>query len=97
MEIDRDEIAGFARKWGVREVSLFGSILRDDFGPGSDVDVLIALQPGRRMTLEADMAMREELSAMFGGRRVDMVRREYLRNPYRKRSILNTREVVYGE
>jgi hypothetical protein len=53
-EIDREAIKEFCRRWGVREFSLFGSILREDFGPGSDVDVLIALREGTTMTLEAD-------------------------------------------
>ena len=96
-EIGREGIAAFCRKWGVGEFSLFGSILREDFGPESDVDVLIALRAGTTMTLEAHMAMREEISGMFGGREVDMVRREYLKNPYRKAEILRTREVMYAQ
>jgi uncharacterized protein len=96
-EIDLQAIRAFCQRWGVREFSLFGSILREDFGPDSDVDVLIALRAGTTMTLEAHMAMREELSRMFGGREVDMVRREYLKNPYRKAEIMRTREVVYAE
>lgn len=95
--VDAPALAEFCRRWGVRELSLFGSILRDDFGPASDVDVLIALRTGITMTLEAYLAMREELSAMFGRRGVDIVRLEYLKNPFRKREILRTREVIYAE
>ena len=96
-EIDREGIRAFCRRWGVREFSLFGSILREDFGPASDVDVLIALRAGTSMTLEAHMAMREEIARMFGGREVDMVRQEFMKNPYRKAEIMRTREVVYAE
>ena len=95
--VDTQTLADFCRRWAVRELSLFGSILREDFKPSSDVDVLIALRAGTTMTLEAYLAMREELSAMFGGRAVDIVRLEYLKNPYRKREILRTREVIYAE
>ncbi|HUO07698.1 MAG TPA: nucleotidyltransferase domain-containing protein [Phycisphaerae bacterium] len=97
LSIDEARLQAFCREYGVAELSLFGSILRDDFSPSSDVDVLITLRPGRTMTLEADMEMREKLSAMFGGRPVDMLRREYLKNPYRKAEILRTREVLYAE
>ena len=95
--IDPQRLDDFCRRYRVAELSLFGSILREDFGPASDVDVLIALCSGVTMTLEADMAMREELSAMFEGRSVDMVRREYLKNPYRKAEIMRTREILYAE
>ncbi len=95
--LDETALAAFCRRYGVRELSLFGSILRDDFGPASDVDVSIALRPDTTMTLEAHLAMREELSRIFAGREVDMVRQEYLKKPYRKAEIMRTREVVYAE
>lgn len=90
------QIAVIARRHHLREVSLFGSVLREDFGPESDVDVLIALQPGHFMTLESHLALRDEFSALFGNRHIDLVRLEYLRNPYRKKAILESREIVYG-
>lgn len=97
LHIDHALIADFCRKYDVAELSLFGSVLRDDFGPHSDVDVLIKMRAGVGMTLEAYVAMREELSAMFAGRGIDLVRREFLKNPYRSAEILRTREVVYAE
>ena len=90
------QIEEFCRKYGVTEFSLFGSILRDDFGPSSDIDVLIALEPGRTMTLELDIEMREAISAMFSGRRVDLVQKRLLTNPFRRHEILRTREIVYA-
>jgi uncharacterized protein len=90
------QIEDFCRKYGVAEFSLFGSILRDDFGPGSDVDVLVALEPGRTMTPESYLDMRDELSAMFGGREIDLVQKRLLANPFRRQEILTTRRVLYA-
>jgi len=90
------QIEAFCRKHGIVEFSLFGSILRDDFGPDSDVDVLVALEPGREMTIEAYLDMRDELSTMFGGRPIDLVQKPLLTNPYRRHEILRTRQVLYA-
>jgi predicted nucleotidyltransferase len=71
-------------------------VLRDDFGPASDVDVLIVLTPGQILTPEKYLDMRDELSAMFGGREIDLVQKRLLKNPFRRREILTTREVLYA-
>lgn len=91
-----NRIEEFCRKYGVQEFSLFGSVLRDDFGPGSDIDVLIALKHGQTMTIEKYLDMRDELSTMFGGREVDLVQKRLLKNPFRRHEILTTREVLYA-
>jgi len=96
IEPQRKQIEAFCKKYGVAELSLFGSILREDFGPESDVDVLIALEPAQSMTLEKYMDMHDELSAMFGGREIDLVQKRLLKNPFRRQEILSTREVLYG-
>ena len=93
--IPTDRIADFCRRWKLAEFSLFGSVLRDDFRPDSDIDVLIQLQPGETMSLEKFIDMRDELIAMFG-REVDLVEKPLLRNPYRRDEILRTREVLYA-
>jgi len=90
------QIEAFCRKYGIAEFSLFGSILRDDFAPGSDVDVLVTLEPGRTMTPESYLDMRDELSAMFDGREVDLVQKRLLTNPFRRQEILATRRVLYA-
>ena len=90
-----DEIAAFCRKWDVAELAVFGSILREDFGPESDVDVLIAFRRGARMTFEGYLDMRDELSAMFG-REVDLVEKRLITNPFRRHEILTTRKVLYA-
>lgn len=89
-------VRAFCQKWGVRELSLFGSVLRDDFRPDSDVDVLVAFEPGVSMTFEGFLAMREELSPLFGGREVDLVERRLVTNPFRRHEILTTRRVIYA-
>jgi len=96
VDVPIDQVQAFCKKWKVRELSLFGSVLRDDFGPESDVDVLVSLEKDQKMTVESFLDMRQELSAMFGGREVDLVQKRLLKNPFRRYDILTTREVVYA-
>ena len=93
--IDRGKIAGFCSRWKILEFSLFGSVLREDFGPDSDVDVLVTFHPDARWSLFDFVDMQEELKALFG-RDVDLVETEGLRNPFRRRSILRSREVIHA-
>jgi predicted nucleotidyltransferase len=95
LDIPLGRIEAFCRKWRVREFSLFGSVLRDDFRPDSDVDVLVSFEPEAPWDLFHLVEMRDELIALFG-RDVDLVEKEGLRNPFRRRAILNTREVIYA-
>jgi len=89
-----DQINDFCQRWKLAEFLLFGSVLRDDFRPESDVDVLIQMRPGEKMTLEKFIDMRDELVAMFG-REVDLVEKPLVRNLYRRREILRTCRVYY--
>ena len=66
IDISQERITEFCRRHHVRKLSLFGSILRDDFGPESDIDVLVEFEPGRVPGL-AFFSMQEELSAVLGG------------------------------
>lgn len=95
INIDENAIQGFCTKWRVRELSLFGSVLRDDFGPDSDVDVLVSFEENSKVSLWDMSTMVDELEALFG-RKVDLVTKEGLVNPYRRYSILTTREVIYA-
>jgi len=95
LEIPHQAIAEFCRKWKVKELALFGSALREDFGPESDVDVLVELQPDHGLDLYDWVDMIEELQAIFG-RKVDLVAKGGLKNPFRRREILRTAEVVYA-
>jgi hypothetical protein len=96
LSITQEQIDAFCRKWHVDEFSVFGSALRPDFRPESDVDVLVSLQSGHAMTLESFLDMRDELSVMFGGRQIDLVQKRLLKNPYRRHEILENREVLYA-
>jgi predicted nucleotidyltransferase len=91
----RDRLAVFCRKWGVGELSIFGSFLGDDARPDADVDILISFDKGAHCDLFDIMAMNEELREIFG-REVDLVEREGVRNPYRRAGILNNRRVIYA-
>ncbi len=95
LPIDRGRIAEFCRKWRVKEFALFGSVLRDDFRPDSDVDVLVRLQPDHGLGLFDWVDMIEELKGVFG-RNVDLVEREGLRNPFRRHAILTSKQVIYA-
>ena len=95
IKVDRNEIAGFCRRHHIRRLSFFGSVLRDDFRPDSDVDVLVEFEPGVRVGLRI-IDMEEELSKMLGGRRVDIVSEKYLNRRLRNR-VLASAEVEYAE
>ena len=98
IEIPREKIEKFCRRWQIKELSLFGSVLRDDFGPDSDVDVLVRFDPEARRTLFDLARMQEELQQILG-RNVDLVSRrgiEMSRNYIRRSAILKSAEVVYG-
>ena len=95
IHLDQDQLAAFCRKWQIRELSIFGSALRDSFGPESDIDLLVSFDPGAGLDLFDLVDMKDELEAHYG-RSVDLVEKEALRNPWRRREILRTREVVYA-
>lgn len=93
--LDREQIEAFCRRWKIEEFSLFGSVLRKDFGPDSDVDVLVSFEPDIPWSLFDWMEMIEELQEILG-REVDVVEKSGLRNPFRRHSILSTRQVIYA-
>ena len=96
--IDSDKVAIFCQKWKITELALFGSVLRADFRPDSDVDVLVTFRPDAEWTLFDMVRMQDELAALFG-RRVDLVSRrgvEQSRNWIRRRAILESAETVYA-
>jgi predicted nucleotidyltransferase len=95
VRIDRQKVAELCRRYGVAELALFGSVLRDDFRADSDVDVLVSFGPEAHPSLLELVELREDLKDVFG-REVDLVERAGLRNPFRRRAILSTAEVVYA-
>jgi predicted nucleotidyltransferase len=95
--IDHEKIAEFCRRWKVTECSLFGSVLRDDFRPDSDVDVLVTFSLDSHWTLFDMARMQQELREIFG-REVDLVSRrgiEASRNYIRRKAILSSAEVIH--
>ncbi len=91
----RKQIVNFCQKWRVKEFSVFGSFLRDDFNESSDVDVLLTFFQEAHHSLFDLVEMQEELKTIFG-REVDLIEKEGLRNPIRRKAILKNREVVYA-
>ncbi len=95
ISIDRERIAEFCRRWKIAELSLFGSVLRDDFRSDSDVDVLVVFSRDARRSLDDFEEMEDELEALFG-RKVDIVQKNLLRNPFRRHHILANRQILYA-
>ncbi len=93
--IPRKKIATFCKRWQVSEFSVFGSAIRKDFRPDSDVDVLVVIEPDAHIGLFELAEMQIELETLFG-RPVDLVEKAGLRNPYRRVEILKTAKVVYA-
>ena len=97
IDLPREEIEEFCRRWKIVEFALFGSVLSEDFRPDSDVDVLVTFAPDSGLSLFDRVAMQDELGNIIG-RRVDLVSKrgiERSRNPLRRRGILGSAEVVY--
>ena len=98
IDIPPDKVAAFCKRWQIVELALFGSVLRDDFGPQSDVDVLVRFDPQARHTLFDLVQMQDELSAALG-RQADVTERvavEQSPNYIRRRSILQSAETIYA-
>ena len=92
-----ERVAAFCQQWQIVELALFGSVLRDDFGPESDVDVLVTFAPSARWSLLDLVRMEDELTVLLG-RPVDLVERaavEQSENYIRRRHILQSLEPVY--
>ena len=98
INIPGETIAEFCRKWKIIEFAFFGSVLRDDFRPDSDIDVLVTFSEDAKHTLFDLVHMEKELKEIFG-REVDIVSRrgiESSRNYIRKNAILSSAEAVYA-
>jgi uncharacterized protein len=93
IDIPMDRLVELCKRWKIVELSLFGSVLRDDFTPESDVDVLLVFADGFRPGIDEYIGMQSDFENLFS-RSVDLVNRKYLRNPFLLNEILNTREVI---
>jgi len=95
IQVEPERIANFCRKWKIAELALFGSALREDFRPDSDVDVLVVFHDDAAWDLFDWVDMIEELKGIFG-RDVDLVDKTAIRNPFRRHHILTHHEVIYA-
>ena len=98
IDMPPEKVAAFCKRWQIAELALFGSVLRDDFGPESDVDVLVRFDPQARHTLFDLAQMQGQLSATLG-RKVDLIEREAVErspNYIRRRAILQSAETIYA-
>ena len=93
--IPKDEIADFCQRWQIKELAIFGSTLREDFRPDSDVDVLVVFKDPTPWDLFDVMDAEEELEQILG-RKVDLVEKRTIRNPFRRQHILKHHEVIYA-
>ena len=94
LALPKDIIAQFCRRNHIRKLALFGSVLHDDFGPESDIDVLVEFEPGARIGFFELYDMEQELSSLFDGRKVDLNTPDCLSKYFRDR-VLSEAEVHY--
>lgn len=94
--IDQERLVGFCRRHHIRRLALFGSVLRADFGPQSDIDVLVEFDPEHIPGLFGIARMERELSAIFGGRQIDLRTAEDL-SRYFRQDVLREAEVQYAQ
>ncbi len=98
IDLPMSAIADFCERWKIREFAVFGSVLRDDFRPDSDIDVLATFEPAAAWSLFDHVDMQNELGRLLG-RRVDLLTRagvERSRNPERRREILESARVIHA-
>ena len=94
IEVPREKVAEFCRRHHIRKLSLFGSVLRDDFRPDPDLDVLVEFEPGHVPGL-AFFAMEEELSGIFG-RKVELSTPKFLSRYFREEAVAQA-ELIYEQ
>ncbi|GAB4174135.1 MAG: nucleotidyltransferase [Geothermobacteraceae bacterium] len=95
IEFSQESLEQFCRSHHVRQLALFGSVLREDFGPASDVDVLVRFEEGHEPGFIRLARMAEDLSAIFGGRKVDLRTPEDLSRYFRE-DVLKHAEIKYA-
>lgn len=96
LAIPGDQISEICRRYRIRKLALFGSVLRKDFGPKSDIDVLVEFEPESKAGLFALYDLERELSALFDGRRVDVNTPKSL-SKYFRDQVLREAEALYEQ
>lgn len=98
IELPIEQIQNFCDRWQITEFALFGSVLRDDFHPDSDIDVLVTFAPEAKRGLSETLQMKDELQTIFG-RKVDFIVKaaiERSENWLRRKNILESAQVIYA-
>ncbi len=98
IELPMQQIQEFCDRWQITEFALFGSVLRDDFRPDSDIDVLVTFAPTAKRGLSETLQMKDELQALLG-RKVDFIVKAALDrsdNWLRRKNILESAQVIYA-
>ena len=95
IQLPLKQIEEFCRKYGVQELSLFGSVLRDDFDDQSDIDVMLQFKPECGFSFENTPDIQDDLERIFS-RPVDVIEKGKIRNAFRRHAIMNNRRVVYA-
>ncbi len=99
IKLPRSRLSAFCKRWQVAELALFGSALREDFHPESDIDILVSFLPNAHPSLFDLVRMQNELEALFN-RKVDLVERKAIEdseNYIRRKNILSTARVIYAQ
>jgi hypothetical protein len=99
LNLSTDDINSFCHRWQITELALFGSVLREDFRPDSDIDMLVSFHPQAPWTLLDLVTMQQELESITG-REVDLIEKKVIensRNPIRRRNILDSAQVIYTD
>lgn len=94
LKVGESSIVQFCQRWQVRELALFGSVIRDDFSADSDVDVLVVFKPACRCDAIARVDMQNELAQLFG-RDVDLTEKRLIKNPVSRAEILRSHRIIY--
>lgn len=95
IQIPVEKLADFCRRWKITELALFGSVIQHNFGPNSDIDILVTFARDTHYSLFDLAQMQIELREIFG-REVDLIEKASLRNPFRRSHILKNLEIVYA-
>ena len=96
LSIPRQQLSAFCQENGIKRLAIYGSALREDFGPDSDIDVLVEFEKDRIPGLMGVAGMEIELSSLFSGRKVDLRTPEDL-SPYFRQDVLDAAEVQYAQ
>ena len=96
ISVDQEQVAAFCRRHHIRKLALFGSVLREDFRPDSDVDVLVEFEPGHVPGFLRLYQIEEELTTLLGGHKPDVVTLKFLNRWIRDR-VLAEAQVQYAE